>query len=65
MSNPVRTTKYYKQDNSDRKQIRFGELLERINKSRGETPFSEWVKSACEDKLERDERNAKTNNNDK
>jgi len=43
-----------KRDNSDRKQIRFGELLEQINKARGKTPFATWVKKACEEKLNRD-----------
>ncbi|RYU64298.1 DUF3950 domain-containing protein [Aliivibrio finisterrensis] len=43
-----------KRDNSDRKQIRFGELLEQINKARGKTPFATWVKQACEEKLKRD-----------
>ncbi|MDN2483893.1 hypothetical protein [Vibrio agarivorans] len=43
-----------KRDNSDRKQIRFGELLERINKARGETPLAVWVKQACKEKLKRD-----------
>lgn len=38
-------------DNSDRKQIRFGELLEKIDVARGDTPLSAWVKSACEEKL--------------
>ncbi|WP_372882853.1 DUF3950 domain-containing protein [Psychromonas sp.] len=50
MKNQARTIKYYKQDNSDRKQIRFGELLDRIHAVRGDTPFSEWVKDACEQK---------------
>lgn len=50
----VRTKKYYKQDNSDRKQIRFGELLEQINDV-CDGNFSEWVKQACREKL------AKTN----
>lgn len=40
-----------KRDNSDRKQIRFGDLLERINAARGETSFAAWVKLACEEKL--------------
>ena len=40
-----------KRDNSDRKQIRFGELLDRINKARGKTPLAKWVKQACEEKL--------------
>lgn len=44
-----------KRDNSDRKQIRFGELLERINKARGKMPLGKWVKQACEEKLKRDE----------
>lgn len=36
------------QDNSDRKQIRFGhELLDLINKARGETSLSAYVKQAC------------------
>ncbi|HDH0696997.1 TPA: DUF3950 domain-containing protein [Klebsiella aerogenes] len=43
-----------KRDNSDRKQIRFGELLERINAVRGKTSFSAWVKQACEEKLAAD-----------
>ncbi|MDW1925879.1 hypothetical protein R7Q39_10665 [Vibrio sp. 947] len=43
-----------KRDNTDRKQIRFGDLLERINKARGKTPFAAWVKQACEEKLKRD-----------
>jgi len=54
MSNLVRTKKYYKQDNSDRKQIRFGDLLIQIDESRGDIPLSEWVKSACKEKIERD-----------
>ena len=44
---------YYKQDNNDRKQIRFGELLDRINKARGDMPLAKWVKQACEEKLKR------------
>lgn len=44
-----------KRDNSDRKQIRFGELLERINKARGGMSLAKWVKQACEEKLKRDE----------
>lgn len=40
-----------KRDNADRKQIRFGELLERINAVRGNTSFAAWVKQACEEKL--------------
>ena len=43
-----------KRDNSDRKQIRFGELLERINAVRGKTSFAAWVKQACEEKLAAD-----------
>lgn len=42
-----------KRDNSDRKQIRFGDLLERIEAARGSTPFAAWVKKACEEKLAR------------
>lgn len=37
----------------DRKQIRFGELLERINAVRGKMPLGTWVKQACEEKLKR------------
>ncbi|TNL04538.1 DUF3950 domain-containing protein [Kosakonia cowanii] len=40
-----------KRDNSDRKQIRFGELLDKINAVRGDMPFAAWVKQACEEKL--------------
>ena len=43
--------KYYKQDNSTRKDIRFGEMLEKINKARGATPLGTWVKQACEMRL--------------
>lgn len=43
-----------KRDNTDRKQIRFGELLDRINEVRGEMPFAAWVKQACEEKLAAD-----------
>ncbi|WP_108653141.1 DUF3950 domain-containing protein [Dongshaea marina] len=49
----VRTKKYYKQDNADRKQIRFGELLPRIQAVCGDN-FSEWVKEACRQRLERE-----------
>lgn len=36
------------QDNSDRKQIRFGhELLDLINKARGNTSLGAYVKQAC------------------
>ena len=36
------------QDNSDRKQIRFGhELLDLINKARGDTSLGAYVKQAC------------------
>ncbi|CAM0091659.1 hypothetical protein SIPHO067v1_p0008 [Vibrio phage 51E28.1] len=43
-----------KRDNSDRKQIRFGYLLDQINKARGQTTFAAWVKQACEEKIKRD-----------
>ncbi|QIR16652.1 DUF3950 domain-containing protein [Shewanella aestuarii] len=43
-----------KRDNSDRKQIRFGELLEQIDEARGKTPLATWVKQACKEKLNRD-----------
>ncbi len=39
-----------KQDNSDRKQIRFGhELLELLNKARGKEALGSFVKRACKD----------------
>jgi hypothetical protein len=47
-----------KRDNSDRIQIRFGVLPEKINMAQGKMPLSTWVKSACEEsltKLPRDE----------
>jgi len=43
-----------KQDNSTRKQIRFGAMLERINFARGKEPLSSWVKRACDEKIKRD-----------
>lgn len=55
MKNQVRTNNYYKQDNSDRKQIRFGELLSEIEKVCGNN-FSEWVKQACREKLDREKK---------
>ncbi|MFA0013777.1 DUF3950 domain-containing protein [Vibrio cyclitrophicus] len=44
-----------KRDNSTRKQIRFGELLERIQQAKGSLSFSAWVKQACEEKLNREQ----------
>jgi len=41
-----------KKPNADRKQIRFGELLDRINAARGKTPLAAWVKQACEERLQ-------------
>lgn len=41
----------YKQNNADRKQIRFGEMLDRINAARGKQSLAGWVKDACETKL--------------
>ena len=43
-----------KRANDDRKQIRFGLLLEQINSARGEVPLGTWVKLACKEKLIRD-----------
>ncbi len=41
------------QNNDTRKQIRFGELLEKINKLRGTTPLGTWVKEACTQRIEK------------
>ena len=41
------------QDNSTRKQVRFGELYDQIKKVCGNN-FSAWVKEACREKLEKD-----------
>ena len=50
-NNGLVRTMQEKRNNSDRKQIRFGELLDRINAVRGKTPLAAWVKRACEEKL--------------
>lgn len=47
-------TMQVKKDNSDRKQIRFGKLLDDINNARGGDTFAGWVKSACRDKLDKE-----------
>lgn len=41
-----------KRDESRKKAIRFGELLDRINIARGEQTLASWVKEACEARLE-------------
>ena len=43
-----------KKDNSDRKQIRFGKLLDEINKAKGDDTLAGWVKSACREKLDKE-----------
>ena len=43
-----------KRDDSDKKAVRFGKLLERINNARGQMPLGTWVKIACNEKLERE-----------
>lgn len=55
----VRTKRYYPQDNTTRKQIRFGELFEEIQKV-CDGNFSGWVKQACAEKLERDRSKPRT-----
>lgn len=43
-----------KVDNRDRKQIRFGALLEEINKARGNESLASWVKGACKERLKKE-----------
>lgn len=41
-----------RRDDSKKKSIRFGDLLDDINKARGEKALGAWVKDACQAKLD-------------